>query len=79
MKVGAGDHIKVRKVTNLSLNLWQKAKSHGMSYLHCPCNVKPTDVCLVLATFGKGGLVCQCNNFKVIVHIKDIIKIEVEE
>lgn len=74
--VGVGDKVAIMIASNLSMNLYEKARSRGMNYIHCPCSSKAGDVYIVENTFG-GGLLLKniVTHYKTVAVLKDIKKV----
>lgn len=74
--VGVGDKVAIMIASNLSMNLYEKARSRGMSYVHCPCSSKAGDVYIVESTFGDGLLLKNIvTHYKTVAVLKDIKKV----
>lgn len=72
-----GDKVVLIKATNASLNLYEKAKRAGMTYVRCPCSVKSTDVLTIMSSFATvGALLKKSNGVIVVAHFKDIRKVD---
>lgn len=75
--VGVGDKVAIMIASNLSMNLYEKARSRGMSYIHCPCSSKAGDVYIVENTFGDGLLLKNIvTHYKTVAVLKDIKKVD---
>lgn len=42
------------KISNASLNLYQKTKIAGLTYIHCACNIKTGMIFTIVSKFGNG-------------------------
>ena len=74
--VGVGDKVAIMIASNLSMNLYEKARSIGMNYIHCPCSSKAGDVYIVENTFGDGLLLKNIvTHYKTVAVLKDIKKV----
>lgn len=71
-----GDKVVLIKATTASLNLYEKAKRAGMSYIRCPCNVNSTDVLTIESSFTPVGLLLKkVNGVMVVAYYKDVRKV----
>lgn len=74
--VGVGDKVAIMIASNLSMNLYEKARSRGMNYIHCPCSSKAGDVYIVESIFGDGLLLKNIvTHYKTVAVLKDIKKV----
>ena len=74
--VGVGDKVAIMIASNLSMNLYEKARSRGMNYIHCPCSSKAGDVYIVENNFGDGLLLKNIvTHYKTVAVLKDIKKV----
>lgn len=75
--VDIGDKVAIMIASNLSMNLYEKARSRGMNYIHCPCSSKAGDVYIVENTFGDGLLLKNIvTHYKTVAVLKDIKKVD---
>lgn len=71
-----GDKVMFIKMSARTMNLYEKVKSKGYSYIKCPCNCKNTDV-LEVENFLMNGYILRnkLNRFLTIADQQDLRKI----
>jgi hypothetical protein len=69
-----GDTVVItNRTSNASLNLYQRTKQKGMSYIHCPCNAKAGMLFTIVQGFENGFILKHTqSNFLIVAHPNDI-------
>lgn len=75
-KFSIGDKVILTRISAKTMNLYEKLKSKGYSYIKCPCNCKNTDI-LEVENFLMSGCVLRnkSSRFLTIVDQRDLRKI----
>jgi len=61
------------KISNASLNLYQKIKIAGLTYIHCACNIKTGMIFTVVSKFGNGFFIKENTNGRLyVIHPNDL-------
>ena len=77
VRFSIGDSVVLDKTSNASLNLYQKAKSMGMVYIYCPCNIKAGMKLKIEKPFGNGVILRDSISNKLFVaHLNDLRKVD---
>ena len=75
-KFNIGDHVVITSITNASLNLYEKTKRVGYSYIHCPCHVKAGTDIFIEKEFSGGFLLRSSLGFLTVAHPNDLRKVQ---
>lgn len=71
-----GDEVIItKKSSNASLNLYQKTKQAGLSYVHCLCHAHPTCTYEIISSFSNGFIIKNKDNYFMVAHPNDMRKI----
>ena len=74
-RFGIGDKVVLQHLSNASLNLYEKLRSSGYTYIKCPCNLKSTVSCTIEKAIGNGFILRASEDFLSVACACDLRKV----